>query len=189
LVARVDMVGTVVTALATLCAVLLGGWITSQGQRRSWSREHQREWRDIRLNAYNGFLTAYRQYVSFALEPSARIGATPHPRREGEMMPFFDKEGLAYRERLEASKTLARLVSEHRSTVDALTDLLRHARLVAASRADFDATAIPPERFDALWEAERAFVAAARIELGLRPNPPRPGGQRPPGPGSVVTGS
>jgi hypothetical protein len=45
--------------------------------------------------------------------------------------------------------------------------MVRHARLLAADRSTHDVDAIPPERFEQLWSAEREFVLAAREELGL----------------------
>ncbi|WP_406065975.1 hypothetical protein [Micromonospora sp. NBC_00860] len=47
------------------------------------------------------------------------------------------------------------------------SELVRQARLLAAARADSDAEALPADRFDALWEAERRFIEVARAELGL----------------------
>jgi len=159
--------GIAVTALVTLSAVALGGWLSLHGQDRLWKRDHARQWRDIRLTAYVEFVEAHRKYVAFAVEPDAQIKSIPHPRRPGEHMPFFDEKGRPYKERLEATRTAARLVAECEETAIAIARLVHLARQIAAARANIAADAIPPEMFDNLWSAERAFLVAARQELGL----------------------
>jgi len=155
------------TAMGTLVAVLLGGWITVRAQDRLWQRDNARQWRDIRLKAYTDFLSAFREYIAFALQPSAVVLAVPRPQVPSDLMPFFDEKGSEYKERLEATKTAVRLVSGGSSVIQASNTMVRHARWIAASRASHDAGAIPPERFQDLWAAEREFVLAARDELGL----------------------
>lgn len=167
-----DLASNAITAIVTIGAVILGGWLTVRSQDRHWQRDHARQWRDVRLKAYGDFLTAFRQYIAFALEEDAKIKAVPHPRKTGELMPFFDKEGRAYREQLETTKTTARLVSQSPSAVDAMNDLILQARRIAAVRATRSATDIPSELFDQLWTLERAFVGEARKELGLPPDTP-----------------
>lgn len=98
-----SVAGNAISALAVLSGVLLGGWLTIRNQDRQWHRDHQREWRDIRLRTYNEFVAAYRQYVAFAVDPAARITAVPHPWAADELMPFFDELGRPYKERLEAA--------------------------------------------------------------------------------------
>jgi hypothetical protein len=164
---RVDLLGNGVTAAVTLAAVLLGGWLTVRTQDRLWRRDHARQWRDIRLKAYGDYVTAFRQYIAFTLEPAAKIVAVPHPRRPGELMPFFDSDGRPYKERLEATKTQVLLVAESQTTLDAARRLLLHARRVAADRATHEVGQVPSETFERLWRAERSFVAAARQELGV----------------------
>lgn len=156
-----------VTAATTLVAVLLGGWLTVRAQDRLWRRDHQRQWRDIRLSAYTGYLNAFREYVAYVLQPDARVVVIPRPRPPNDLMPFFDEKGAPYRERLEATKTALRLVSGQREVVRASNAMIRHARSLAAERGRHDVTDIPPERFERLWSAEREFVLAARDELGL----------------------
>ncbi|GIE99800.1 hypothetical protein [Paractinoplanes rishiriensis] len=156
-----------VTAVTTLIAVGLGGWLTTRAQDRLWRRDQQRQWRDIRLAAYTGFLAAFREYISYALRPDARITAVPRPRPPHDLMPYFDEKGSAYRERLEATKTELRLVSAAPRVVEASSAMVRQARLLAAERATHEVGAVPDEHFDALWTAEREFVQAARAELGL----------------------
>ncbi|WP_331731136.1 hypothetical protein [Streptomyces phaeochromogenes] len=158
-----------VTALVTLLAVILGAWLSTRNQDRFWWREHARQWRDVRLAVYRDFLTAYREYVAFARDPAANISAIQHPTRPERVMPFFDEIGRPYMERLEAAKTSARLVSEHPATVNAADQLVNRARMIAAARAEHDAGALPSQRFQELWAAERDFLAAARQELGLSP--------------------
>lgn len=156
-----------VTAAVTLAAVALGGWLTSRAQDRLWRRDHLRQWRDIRLASYSSYLTAFREYVAYVLRPAAQVQAVPRPEARGELMPFFDEVGSAYKERLEATKTALRLISGGPDVVRASNMMVRHARLLAADRATCNVDAIPPERFEGLWSAERQFVLAARGELGL----------------------
>ena len=61
----VSVAEVAVTAVTTLIAVALGGWLTGRAQDRIWQRDHQRQWRDIRLTAYTGYLTAFREYVAY----------------------------------------------------------------------------------------------------------------------------
>ncbi|MGC4757647.1 hypothetical protein [Micromonospora trifolii] len=156
-----------VTATTTMLAVLIGGWLTVRAQDRLWRRDQDRQWRDIRLNAYTDFIGAVREYVAYVLNPTARITAVPRPRDPGDLMPFFDDDGSRYRERLESTKTALRLVAGQVEVVSGSSELVRQARLLAATRAGSDAEALPADRFDALWEAERRFIEVARAELGL----------------------
>jgi hypothetical protein len=155
-----------ITAGTTLIAVLLGGILTTRAQDRLWHRDNRRQWRDIRLSAYSGFLAAFREYVAYVLQPPVQIVAVEH-RGRGDLMPFFDETGTPYRERLEAAKTTLRLVSGTPQVVEASSALVRQARWLAADRATHSVETMPPERFEQLWAAERAFVDAARDELGL----------------------
>ena len=98
-----EITATILTATVTLAAVALGGLLTIRTQDRIWRRDHSRQWRDIRLPAYSEFVSAVRSYMAFVLEDDAKIRAVPHPRRPGEMMPFFDQSGRPYRERLESA--------------------------------------------------------------------------------------
>jgi hypothetical protein len=156
-----------VTAVTTLIAVALGGWLTSRAQERIWQRDHQRQWRDIRLTAYTGYLTAFREYVAYILQPATQVLAVPRPREPHDLMPFFDEAGSAYKERMEAAKTALRLISGRPGVVRASNKMVRYARMLAADRATCKVDEIPPERFEGLWSAEREFVLAAREELGL----------------------
>jgi hypothetical protein len=156
-----------VTAAATLTAVLLGGWLTTRSQDRHWRRDHQRQWRDIRLAAYSEYVSAFREFVAYVLRPTTQVVAVPRPAEPYDLMPFFDQEGSTYRQRLEASKTAVRLICDRPEVVQACNAMVRHARLLAAERAGHDIDSVPAERFQDLWSAERQFVLAARIELGL----------------------
>ncbi|RAO33990.1 hypothetical protein PSN13_02857 [Micromonospora saelicesensis] len=166
-VVPVSLIQAGVTATTTMLAVLIGGWLTVRAQDRLWRRDQDRQWRDIRLNAYTDFIGAVREYVAHVLNPAARITAVPRPRDPGDLMPFFDDEGSRYRERLESTKTALRLVAGHVEVVSGSSELVRQARLLAATRAGSEAEALPADRFDALWEAERRFIEVARAELGL----------------------
>jgi hypothetical protein len=157
-----------VTAVTTLIAVALGGWLTSRAQERIWQRDHQRQWRDIRLTAYTGYLAAFREYIAYVLQPATRVLGVPRPREPHDLMPFFDEAGSAYKERLESTKTTLRLIAGRPGVVQASNAMVRHARLLATDRATRDVDEIPAERFEGLWSAEREFVLAVREELGLR---------------------
>jgi hypothetical protein len=82
-------------------------------------------------------------------------------------MPFFDDDGSRYRERLESTKTALRLVAGRSEVVSGSSELVREARHLAATRAGNGVEAMPADRFDALWAAERRFIEVARAELGL----------------------
>jgi hypothetical protein len=150
-----------------MCAVLIGGWLTVRTQDRLWRRDQARQWRDIRLRAYTDFTNAFRQYVAYVLNPATKVTAVPRPRPPGDLMPFFDETGTRYKEQLESAKTALRLVTAEPAVVTASSDMIRRARALAASRATAAVDAVPSELFDALWAAEREFVAVARVELGL----------------------
>jgi hypothetical protein len=169
----VGLIGNVVTGAVALLGVLLGGYLSIRNQDRLWARDHARQWRDIRLSAYTELATAFREYVAFALEPTANITAVPHPRRAGELMPFFDEAGRPYKERLEAAFTAARLVAERPETVRLGSDLVTAARQVAAARAAHSEADLPPDVFQKLWCAQHELLIAVRQELGLPPFPPR----------------
>ncbi|MET9410320.1 hypothetical protein ABZX90_31875 [Streptomyces sp. NPDC002935] len=166
-----NVVSNAITAVVTLFAVLLGGWLSTRNQDRLWRREHARQWRDIRLAVYRDFLTAYREYVAFTRDPAANISAVPHPTRIGTMMPFFDATGRSYAERMEATKTSALLVTERPAILNTVEQLVRCARHIAAARATHGVGDMPAEKFQELWAAERNFLDAARRELGLYPMP------------------
>jgi hypothetical protein len=163
----VSAADTSITAVVTLLAVALGGWLTVWNQDRIWRRDHARQWRDIRLSAYQDFLSAYRRYLAFAQDPAARITAVPHPRRTDELMPYFDADGLPYKEDLEAARMSVSLVSERPETRDALFLLMRRVRAIAAARARQSPGEIPEDSYLSLFAAHNAFVSAARKELGL----------------------
>jgi hypothetical protein len=124
-------------------------------------------------------LSAYRQYVAFTLEPTAHITAVPHPRKPGELMPFFDEIGRPYKERLEAGFTAVRLVSELPDTVSTVIGVVTAARQIAAARVTHSESDLPSQAFQKLWAAEQEFLVAVRRELGLSPMPRNPadGGQ------------
>ena len=115
-----DIAGNAVTAIVTLLAVALGGWITIRSQDRSTEKDHARQWRDIRLAAYVAYQSAVRQYLAFALDPSSTIVSRPHPTRHGEMMPFFDSKGIPHLQQLDSARVAAALVCEHGSTAQAI---------------------------------------------------------------------
>lgn len=162
-----DLAESAITAVVTLLAVLLGGWLSVHNQDRTWRRDHSRQWRDIRLAIYQDFLSAYREYLAFVQDPAAKIAAVPHPRRSDEMMPFFDSEGRPHKERLESARMAVNLVSEFPETIDALLYLMQRVRNLAAARATHEPTGIPENLWDTLFAAHNSFVMATRRELGL----------------------
>lgn len=165
-----SLVSSAITAVVTLLGVLVGGWLSVRNQDRLWHRDHARQWRDIRLAAYNDFLSAYRQYFAFTLEPEAKITTVVRP-EVSEPLPYFDENGRPYKEKMDAALMAARLVSERPETLAALNGLATGARGIAAARATQAADSIPQDRFQRLWEAQQAFLTAARVELGLPPVP------------------
>jgi hypothetical protein len=173
--------GNVVTVLVTLVAVLLGGLLSVLGQDRLSRREHLRQWRDIRLKAYEDFLSAYREFIAFSLEPTAKITAAPHPRHRGEMMPYFDETGRRYNENLSSARMTVSLVAERPETTEAMSALVLYARTVAASRTSLAPDEIDEEAFLRLFAAHDQFVRAARQELGL-PLIPSQDRRQPPSP-------
>ncbi|WP_405931023.1 hypothetical protein [Streptomyces sp. NBC_00827] len=156
-----------ITAVVALLGVVLGGWLSIRNQDRLWQRDHARQWRDIRLAAYKDFVTAYRQYVAFTLQPSANITAVRFPHSPERLTPFFDQVGQPYKERLETAATTVRLVSESLDTLHAARDVVRSVRQIAASRATHSEEALPAELFQRLWSAQHAFLLAVREEFGL----------------------
>lgn len=168
------VLGNAITAAVALLGVLLGSRLSFRNQDRLWWRDHDRQWRDIRLSTYNEFLSAFRQYVAFTLEPSANITSVPHPRVPGEQMPFFDETGRSYKEKLEATFAAVRLVSELPQTVNACVGVVTGARQIAAARAVHSEKDLPSQPFQQLWSAEQAFMVAARLELGLPAMPRGP---------------
>jgi hypothetical protein len=162
-----DLTTTATTPTIALLGVLLGGWLTGRNQDRGWKREHARQWRDIRLATYSEFVSAYRQYVTFALEPNAKITAVPHPRMAEVLMPFFDEEGRSYKERLEAASVAVRLVSKSPDTIKACAAVVENAREIAAARAAHSEANLHAEAFQNLWTAQDDFLDATRRELDL----------------------
>jgi len=167
----VNVASVAITAVVTLLAVMLGGWLTVWNQDRMWRREHARQWRDIRLSAYQDFLSAYRQYLAFVQDPNSKITAVPHPRHPDELMPFFDADGRSYREKLESARMGVNLVSQEPETRDAAFLLMQRVRAIAAARATKSPEEIVDDSFPNLFADHRAFISAARNELGL-PNMP-----------------
>jgi hypothetical protein len=156
-----------ITAVTTMLAVLIGGWLTVRAQDRLWRRDQARQWRDIRLRAYTEFVDAFREYVAYVLNPSTVITAVPRQRPPGDLMPYFDEAGTRYKEHLESTKTALRLVAAQQAVVNSSSTLVQRARALAASRAQLSVDALPAEQFDSLWAAEREFIFAVRDELGL----------------------
>ncbi|WP_433664577.1 hypothetical protein ACQPW1_22060 [Nocardia sp. CA-128927] len=156
-----------IAAAMTLIGVAVGGWVTLLAQGRLLRRDHSTQWRDIRLAAYTGYLSAFREYVAYVQRPGVNVAVVPRPVRPHDPMPVFDETGAVYKERLEAAKTTLRLVSGQPRVVRSSNLMVRCARQLAAERADHDVETIPARAFEQLWSAEREFVLAARAELGL----------------------
>lgn len=155
------------SGFVTVLAVLIGGWLSSRAQFRQSEKQDDSNWRAVRIAKYAQFLTAYRQYIAYALDPEAKISAVPHPRLPNTMMPFFDATGRRYREQLEAARAELLLACVDDAVEHATLMLLRQARSIAASRHNTAATDIPPQQFEALWTLEREVINQARKDLGL----------------------
>jgi hypothetical protein len=162
--------GNAITAVVTLLGVFLGGWLSTRNQERLWHRDHARQWRDIRLSAYNDFLAAYRQYFAFVLDPAAKVTRVERRELPDEPLPYFDEHGRPYKERMDAALMVVRLVSEHPETLEALNTLVMAVRAVALARSTHAAEAIPQNLFNQMWAAQQTFLMAAREELGLPKN-------------------
>jgi hypothetical protein len=156
-----------ITAAVTLIGVALGGWLTVWNQDRMWRRQDSSQWRDIRLSAYEEFLSAYRAYLAFVQDPNSKIAAIAHPRRTGEFMPFFDADGRPYKENLEAARMKVSLVSQKQETTNAMMLLMQRVRAIAATRATQLPGEIPDASYQSLFAAHNTFVSAARREVGL----------------------
>lgn len=132
-------------------------------------RELEKSWRETRLETYNDFLRAHRQYIAYVLEKEAKIEARPHPGPDvpDQKMPFFDDKGRPVRERHEAAFSAVRLVASEQSTEQAMVNLVTSARQVACARAEYLPEDIPSHLFRKMSVDEQAFINAARRELGL----------------------
>jgi hypothetical protein len=82
-------------------------------------------------------------------------------------MPFFDADGRPFREKLESARMLATLVSMNPETRDAIFLLMRRVRAIAAARATKLPGEVGDDFFQNLFAAHKAFMVAARKELGL----------------------
>ncbi|MFI6134156.1 hypothetical protein [Micromonospora sp. NPDC051141] len=164
-----DLLANGLTALVAFLSVALGGYLSIRAQSWHWDRDHLRQWCDIRLSAFEDFLSAFRAYVAFALKPAAKLDAVPDPYWPGQLMPIFDDEGTGYKERVDAAKTKVRLVAQSQETLDALVEAVHQACQLAVDRARSVVGDLPQDRLRKVWAAEHAFLAAARIELSLQP--------------------
>jgi hypothetical protein len=162
-----ELATTATTAAVALLGVVLGGWLTGRNQERTWRREHATQWRDIRLSAYSDFVSAYRQFVAFALEPAAKITAIPNPRNPGKVLPFFDERGRPYKEKLETTSIRLLVVSESFDTMRTSNDVVEGVRRIAAARAMHPETSIPEDVFAGFFSAQKAFLNAVRRDLNL----------------------
>src|SRR5262245_25499068 len=142
-----NLVQVTVTATATLLAVVIGGWITTRSQNRHWRRDHQPQWRDIRLAGYSDCLNAFREFITYVLRADVEIVMVPRPEEPHDPMPFFDSEGTAYRQRLEATKTAVRLISGGPDIIQSCNSMVRHARLLASDRASLGIGEVSSDRF------------------------------------------
>jgi len=162
-----ELATTATTAAVALLGVVLGGWLTARNQDRTWRREHASQWRDIRLSAYSDFVSAYRQFVAFAMEPGAKITAKPNPRNASKILPFFDEQGRPYKERLEAAAVRVLVVSESSDTMRTSNDVVEGVRRIAAARATHSETDVPDDVFASFFSAQTAFLSAVRRDLDL----------------------
>jgi hypothetical protein len=128
------LINSIVTGAIALLGVMLGGILAIRNQERLWAREHERQWRDIRLETYGDFVAAYRSMLAYISSPDAQVTAAPHPRRPNEWIPYFDESGRAIREKMEASVTRIRLVSQSVQTARFAHQIVYAIRDLAAAR-------------------------------------------------------
>lgn len=159
--------GSIATAIVALVGVALGGVISTRNQERTWQREHERHWRDLRLHEYAEFKGAVRSMVAYIVDPSAKVLAKPHPRRSEEMVPIFDEIWKPFRERLEVAETRIRLVAVSQLTTECAQEVVIDTRVLAAARSTCAHDEIPDNLFVQLWASLEAFTNAARVEFGL----------------------
>jgi hypothetical protein len=163
----VSLIGNLVTGIAALLGVFLGGMLTFRNQERAWAREHRRQWRDVRLEASIAFVAATRAMLVYLSSPAAAITTAPHPRRPGEMIPYFDEVGRQLREEMEAAITKIRLVAHSLETARAAHVVVVDLRLLAVGRAAHGHDDVPDELFVRFWASQQQFLTAARAEVEL----------------------
>ncbi|MFF2436999.1 hypothetical protein ACFVU4_22940 [Streptomyces sp. NPDC058107] len=162
-----NLLQNAITAMVTLLAVALGGVLSVRNSDRSWHRDHAQKWRDIRLEIYGEFLSAYRQYMICALDPNSQVLGMERANLPSDPIPIFDETGRPYKEKLDATLMSVRLVSERPETVIAVNQLARAVRRLAASRVNHGVDDLPGELFESTFRAQHDFVRAVRLELGL----------------------
>jgi hypothetical protein len=135
---------------------MIGGFMTLKNQERSWAREHQRQWRDIRLKSFMEFVAAYRAMLAYISSPSAEITASPHPRREEQMIPYFDETGRQLREQMEATITQIRLIAQNLETATSAHEVVYDLRSLAAARATQSHDKVPNSLFTSALEEPAA---------------------------------
>jgi hypothetical protein len=168
-----NVINNVVAGTAALLGVLLGGFITVRNQERMWIREHDRQWRDIRLRAFDDFVAAYRGMMAYIRSPDVEITSTPHPRRPGEWIPYFSESGRPIREQLEVTISKIRLIALSDDTPKHAHQVVYALRDLAAARAQHPHDEMPDDLFVRLFAAQQRFLTAARAEVGLPELPDR----------------
>lgn len=158
---------SVVAGVVALLGVLLGGFLTVRNQDRLWAREHDRQWRDIRLEVYEEFVTAYRAVLAYISSPDAELTAAAHPRRPGEEIPYFSEAGRQLRERMDVAITKIRLVARSDETARSAHRVVYALRDLAAARAKHAHDEMPDDLFRTLFAAQQRFLTAARTEVNL----------------------
>lgn len=164
---------SIIAGVAALLGVTLGGYVTIRNQERMWKREHDRQWRDIRLQAFDDFVTAYRGMMAYISSPEAGITSTPHPRRAGEWIPYFSESGQLFRERLEIAVSRLRLVVLSGDTSRCAHAVVYALRDLAAARAEHPHDGMPDDLYLRFFEVQQRFLTAARAEVGLPELPDR----------------
>lgn len=161
------LVSSIITGVVALLGVLLGGIITIRNQERLWVREHERQWRDIRLRVFEDFIAACRGTVAYISSPDAKIKSAPHPQRQGDSIPFYDEIGTPIRERMDAAVTKIRLISSSSETANSAHQMVFSIRDLAAARATYVHDEMPHELWLRVFENQQKFLLAARNELNL----------------------
>lgn len=161
------LISSLITGTVALLGVFLGGLLAIRNQDRLWSREHERRWRDIRLQTHGDFVAAYRAMMAYISSPDVTITSAPHPRRSGEMIPYFDEIGREIRERMEAAVTKIRLVSLSAEAAYFASEVTYAVRDLAGARASHSHDQMPDELFTKLFALQQRFLTAARSEVDL----------------------
>ena len=162
----------VLAVLGSLGGVALGSYLSGRAQTRAWQREAlDRDNRDKRA-IMSAFATAAREWRATVMSEDATLLQASTVSRSRHAFG-----GEAQAETLRRQQEI-RLVSSTVETAQAAYQVVSALTHLAEVRVDHAAGEIPDETIQFCRDAEAAFLAAARSELGT----PGPGWYRPPRP-------